>query len=58
MPLTGCLICVTGLSLETREALKKLIEASGGIYACDLTRSCTQLIADVFYFAFLFSVYR
>ncbi|ORX90684.1 BRCT domain-containing protein, partial [Basidiobolus meristosporus CBS 931.73] len=47
LPLTGCCICVTGLSGEEREAVEKLTVENGGEYSPALTMPCTHLIVKI-----------
>ena len=44
-PFSGCLVCVTGLSLSTRNTVRQLVTDGGGVYTSDLTRDCSHLVA-------------
>jgi hypothetical protein len=47
LPLSGLVICVTGLSIEVRESLRQLCVQQGALYSSDLTKNVTQLITDI-----------
>ena len=43
---TGLQVCVTGIEAQERNTMMRTIQAEGGEYSANLTRTCTHLIAQ------------
>ncbi|KAL9676011.1 hypothetical protein QQ045_004223 [Rhodiola kirilowii] len=56
LPFTGLVICIIGLSKETRKQVKEATEKLGGIYSPNLHSHCTHLVLQIS-FHFLFSAF-
>ncbi|KAL6533850.1 hypothetical protein OROHE_013683 [Orobanche hederae] len=48
-PFSGLVVCVTGLSKETRKQVKEATERLGGQYSPDLHPQCTHLVVQSFH---------
>ncbi|KAL6556572.1 hypothetical protein OROGR_005860 [Orobanche gracilis] len=46
-PFSGLVVCVTGLSKETRKQVKEATERLGGQYSPDLHPQCTHLVVQI-----------
>lgn len=45
--LTGCHLCITGVTSQTyRESISHIISSNGGFYSPDLTTDCTYLLVE------------
>ena len=48
-PLTGCLISVTGFTIEARQYIQQIVVSLGGSFSPEFSSNCTHLIAYVTY---------
>ena len=44
--LSGISLCVTGIEAQERNTIMRLIQAEGGEYSANLTKTCTHLVAQ------------